>query len=138
MITHKSITRRLFIVRALLSGLIAVVIPRLILASPVEHIYFENLANRLGSVIKNKHSSYFVGREYLKQKPWEADKKMLIELIFRDKSKIEDILNGDNNMLRRFLVDRIHDDYTRGETVSVRRWILSQTEARIYALSALS
>lgn len=133
-----SITRRRLIFRILLSALIGAIVPIQGFARMVKHSNSEIMAIRLLDIIKNKDSAKIIGREYLKNRPDEVNKKLLVELIYRGSNKLEDLRYEENIVLRKFIVDRIHDDYAQGEIVYIKGWILSLTEARLYALCTIS
>ena len=44
---------------------------------------------------------------------------------------------GSRQAFKRQLTDRVRDDFARGMMVSANGWLLSLTEARLYALAAL-
>lgn len=78
-----------------------------------------------------------VGGEYLRCVPIEADKARLVSLI----------CNGDGapalvertpEAIREWTRAKIRDDFGAGRIVQIGGWILSETEARLCALSALS
>jgi len=77
-----------------------------------------------------------VGRAYLECHPREQDIEYLLDRI------CPPAVSGPLSHLRQeevlaFIRERIRDDFTAGRTVMVRRWLLSETEARLYALVAL-
>jgi hypothetical protein len=72
-----------------------------------------------------------VGREYLDQRPEEAGKETLLELL----SLREDL---DPTIVRERMRAQVRRDYERARVVLVSGWYLSRTEARLCALAASS
>ena len=73
-----------------------------------------------------------IGQAYLKHAPQENDKERLIELLSVVTRAPED---GAGDDAGRLLRGRIRQDFEEDRTVSVKGWMLSVTEARIYALA---
>jgi len=81
------------------------------------------------------HGAYteMVGRQYLRKVPEEADVNRLGELILSDLSRTAS--NGD---IRARVREQVRRDFSEDRVVRLGQWILSQTEARLCALTALS
>ena len=74
-----------------------------------------------------------VGRTYLQRFPEEADESTLIALLLAGGSKGLDLRGGSTTEVRQ----RIRQDFVEDDVVTVDGWILSRTEARLYAGAAL-
>jgi hypothetical protein len=93
----------------------------------------------LANFFIHKESASSVGIEYLKCVPKEADVHTLVHLIFSTKSELRTELNkADTNKFRKLLLLQQRQDFEHGRTVKVQGWILSETEARLCALAALT
>jgi len=88
----------------------------------------------LMALLHHHHSAGEVGRAYLAIAPDEADPAILLRLLGADDPNLVAL---DTEALRRNIRDRQRDDFAEGRTVVVRGWILSRTEVRLCALSAL-
>jgi hypothetical protein len=72
-----------------------------------------------------------LGLRYLELHRDEADAEELISLVFQD------AVGGDPEDLRALLSEGVERDWSRLDTVQLDGWILSRTEGRYLALSAL-
>ncbi len=86
-------------------------------------------ANWLRDVIGNLDSAAHFGRIYLDAYPDERDARQLF-------NRIENVAQGRTDF--ESVSAAVRDDYVRGNTVSIDGWLLSRTEARLFALAALS
>lgn len=77
-----------------------------------------------------------IGQAYVRSFPEERDSTLLEKLIIKG-YPLEEKMNSDS--LRIFLEQKTKDDFsdTAGETVIIKGWVLSRTEARQCALYAL-
>jgi hypothetical protein len=75
-----------------------------------------------------------VGESYLQCTPHEADPIVLARLLKIDGRR----LPKDPVLLRRYVRDRIRQDFAEGQTTDVNGWILSSTEARLCAMTAIA
>lgn len=75
-----------------------------------------------------------VGESYLRCTPHEADPILLAALLKIDVRS----LPTDKTALRRYVRDRIRQDFAEGRTTDVNGWILSSTEARLCAITAIA
>ena len=75
-----------------------------------------------------------IGESYLQCTPHEADPIVLASLLNLDASG----LPQEPDALRRYVRDRIRQDFERGRTTDVNGWVLSSTEARLCAITALA
>ena len=74
------------------------------------------------------------GKAYIKNTPAENDEKKLIQLI-GDNGPI--LKSTDQNAIHNFLDQKVKEDFATGNTVLVKGWVLSVTEARQCALYSL-
>jgi hypothetical protein len=83
---------------------------------------------------RSLESAAVVGREYLRDAPHERSRERLREDL--DAAIGSGALSDAD--LRRRVSARIREDYAARDTVRVRGYVLSRTEARLCALAALS
>lgn len=81
-------------------------------------------------------SAQAVGREYLRKVPAEADSSILISLV-RDPQNEIAASASDPQAIRLWARSKARDDFANGRVVTVKGWTLSETEARLCALSAV-
>jgi hypothetical protein len=96
------------------------------------------MAERLAGLLTHRESARVVGRAYLDRVPGESTASGLVERITaglpggwrtaRDASDAE---------LRALLAESIRSDFEEDRVVDVDGWVLSPTEARLYALTTL-
>lgn len=85
-------------------------------------------------LVPNRAAAAALGRIYLALHPDEADLGPLREhLHARSRAPASDGVS-----LRAQIEQQLRMDYLRGDLVEVDGWLLSRTEARLYALAALS
>jgi hypothetical protein len=129
----QSLSRRHFIL-SVLSGLAAVK-----LAGCGSLPESNPLALRLSQTIGDADATSYFGRLYLERYPEEAEIERLLERI--DKELIGEFSQGMHSdkpqLLAEHLDKQVRSDYRRGEVVRVDDWLLSRTEARIYACFVL-
>lgn len=88
----------------------------------------------LSAAWSNPGGAQSIGRDYLAQAPEEADPERLNALLFEEETSSS--LAPDDLRAR---VQRLRTrDFEAGDTVFVRGWLLSRTEARLCALAALA
>ena len=99
---------------------------------------FDPLPSKLASLFHHKQSAKKVGLEYLKIAPREADISLLSNLIcsFDGEYRVK-LLHADAGGFRELLRQRLCLDFEQDHIVTVHGWILSVTEARLCALTAL-
>ena len=96
-------------------------------------------ASRLTSVFQRKRSARAVGEAYLRRAPEEADPVLLVNAICdRDRGLRQVLHHGDNGRLRAAINNRLRRDFAHGRTVMLDGWLLSRTEARLCALTAIA
>lgn len=130
---RQNLSRRHFIL-SVLSGLAAVTLEgcgSLTAKNP--------LVLRLSQTIGDADASKYFGHLYLQHFPEEAEIEQLLERI--DAGLIGEFDQGmqseNPQLLAEYLDKQVRSDYRDGEVVQVDGWLLSRTEARIYACFAL-
>jgi len=93
----------------------------------------EPAAERLAALLRHRGSAERVGREYLKARPQEACAANLVTQLTRD-LKLQVLSDGD---LRAHFNKRSKADFSARRVVKLDGWILSETEARLCALTSL-
>jgi len=114
-------------------------------STPLPDLFADNngyrnpLASKLVGFFQDKESAGAVGREYLRIAPLEADTLKLTELICAGRPARHAELNfASMGKVRSILLHQQREDFDKGRTVNVQGWILSETEARLCALTALT
>ena len=79
-----------------------------------------------------------VGRAYLAANPGEANLDTLLAAIDTGLGGELEGAEGDTQRVLAALQRAVRAEYLRGESVNVQGWVLSVTEARVYAVSALA
>ncbi len=99
----------------------------------------DQLCDRLPKVYDCLESAQIIGQKYLRTAPEEAHKRVLLDLICRGSASNQaQLLVSDVPTTRSVLQEWIRKDFELGRTVLVNGWMLSQTETRLCALSAVS
>lgn len=88
-------------------------------------------APHFGEPLLTSPSAVVVGQACLESTTCERDEATLANLVGVHRER-----GGTINAAA--VWKRIQDDFDRGDTVSVNGWVLARTEARLYALSALT
>lgn len=84
--------------------------------------------------LPNRAAAATLGRAYLAASPAEADPGRLLSLL---EATLGSDASDEAALLAR--IDRqLRSEYIRGDLVDVDGWLLSRTEARLYALAALA
>lgn len=95
-------------------------------------------ARRIVDGLAYPENAAVVGRAYLAKTPHEANAKVLMRMLQQDDAQLRATLRGGNDkVLRALLARRVRRDFRDARVVHVRGWVLSRTEARVYALGAL-
>jgi hypothetical protein len=95
-------------------------------------------AMRLAGLFARGQSAPRIGRVYLRQAPGERDATTLVRLIADSLAVDAAALHRmDGGALRQRIERRIRQDFAKSRTTSVDGWVLSVTEARLYATTAL-
>lgn len=97
------------------------------------------LPSSVGTLFNNTNSARVVGLEYLRHWPSESDVPTLLSLLSLEHLEGRRELSApERERTRAALRLRIRRDFEEERVVSVQGWILSITEARLCALSALA
>ncbi len=104
----------------------------------LENVSIDPVAKILCSVISERASANMIGRQYLRDAPEEADISILVDSLCRHQSGAYlQFLRADSATVRQMILNQQREDFGQGRTLSVEGWILSETEIRLCALSAL-
>jgi hypothetical protein len=96
-------------------------------------------AEHLVSALDHLESARVVGRAYLREHPRERSVAGLVDGITSDLPGGRATVGGASEAELRLAVSAsIRNDFARETSVRVQGWILSRTEARLYALAALT
>jgi hypothetical protein len=96
------------------------------------------LIARLLGVFQHSESAGVVGQEYLRAYPDEANARRLTDTIGAAVPGGAAAILGASSAELRALLDRAtRADFAAERVVTIQGWILSATEARLYALAAL-
>ena len=88
----------------------------------------------LKEIAPDEEIAEIVGKAYLKNRPEEADPQLLLERIFSgDERDFED-----SSFVAKGLKERIRRDFEEHRTIELNRWLLSETEARVFALISIA
>ena len=132
-------TRRTFLLRTLafIGTGISLRSSRVFAARPRFAIH--GSAARLIACVDAKRSAEIIGVEYLRAFPAEGNAEQLANLIFSSFGiGYQDLVWADRQEIKSLLGDQQRQDFAADRVVDVGGWILSRTEARLYALTALS
>jgi nitroreductase len=96
------------------------------------------VAARLAHVLRDHAAARAIGAEYVSTRPREASAAALVAAVAAGvaggRRTLETVSDGE---LRALLEQRTSGDFAEGRTVTLRGWILSETEARLCALASL-
>ena len=95
----------------------------------------ERPERRLVASRRDRCGARTVGRVWLETQQREPSAAELVQLICGDETCAE--REDDVERLRRLIIERHLADFERGNLVSVRGWVMSETEVALYALVAL-
>ena len=97
-----------------------------------------NLAKKLTALFRHKIYVSELGKEYLKFYHQEKDLDKLVNAVATSSKIIQNISPLSNlNKVRQSVLLQIKRDFETNETVQIHGWVLSLTEARLYALTYL-
>ncbi len=139
MIRGMNITRRLFLRTLTILGAIGLTRPSRILCDLTDGSEVELIVSMFEGLFNHVESAAMIGQAYLDRVPGEADPRFLVDSICSGLGK-----NWRKGLkllpeeLRMSIRQRVRMDFGDGRTVMVRGWILSETEARLCALVALT
>lgn len=93
----------------------------------------------IDELIPHPESAARLGRSYLAAHPEHADRRLLLGNLERAATSGLGSTNPPGDPAQRVagLRQTVRHDYTRGEVVVVDGWLLSITEAQLYALTAM-
>jgi hypothetical protein len=95
-------------------------------------------AARLRRLLHDPVSARAIGAEYLRTRPGEATAVALVDAIAQSvPGGLSVLASTSDRALRVLLAERSRADFAEGKTVMLRRWILSETEARLCALASV-
>ena len=90
------------------------------------------------SLFENLRSAYAIGTACLKSlPPNQCSLQQLTNAILAAAECDTETVKA-KQALRHCIANRVRDDFAEGAVVSIEGWLLSQTEARLYALIVLS
>lgn len=96
------------------------------------------VATRLASLLEHRRSAAVVGAEYLRGRRAGIDARRIAAAILRDlpenSARAAPASSGE---LKELVAARVQRDFEERNTVELRGWITSRTEARLCALVAL-
>jgi hypothetical protein len=102
-----------------------------VLVPLIERLAAADAAALLRGLIRHREGAIQLGRSYLSAHPSEASRAALVRQLAGP------IAPASSERAARGVGTRIREDYAIGHTVVVEGWVLSRTEARLYALVAL-
>jgi hypothetical protein len=91
------------------------------------------IALELRHVLAHDAHTEMLGRQYLRKVPAEADPDLLSELILSDLPWSASIGTDTRDLIR----EQVRRDFAEDRVVRLGQWMLSQTEARLCALTTL-
>ena len=97
------------------------------------------LRTALAGFFEDRKSAASVGEEYLRLHPTEDDDDQLVRRLAGERSREvewERLAASDPAAFRESVRARHREDFAAGRTVTLRGWVLSETEARLCALAA--
>jgi hypothetical protein len=97
----------------------------------------KSLQDALVGLFKNRERAYGLGIACLNAlPPHENSPEQLTNAIFGAAAYNSETMTT-KQQIRECIAGRVHQDFANGAVVNVQGWILSQLEARLYALVAL-
>jgi hypothetical protein len=135
MTSFGSMTRRRFLQASLFIGAVLSTRRRDLVVAMNGSYTADALSVTLADFFYDKKSAKVVGWEYLRSVPMEGNTAKLTRLICS--SRYEELVCADGSKIRDLLLRQQREDFEKGRIVNVHGWILSETEARLCALTAL-
>lgn len=128
---ERRLSRRAFIVLGAASIPVAAGAAKLLYDQLAENGFNPRLqiTRRAASIFERLGPAQRLGRAYLSAHPAEGTERQLAGLLERSNPRWR---HGDPRTVAR---DAVREDYLKGRLVSVGGWLLSQTEARLAALT---
>jgi hypothetical protein len=97
------------------------------------------LVKKISDFYSFKEDAAILGIEYLNSAPEEADLYKIVDLICPNNSaKYVQLAHANSHQAHAIIVGWQREDFELGRIVNVAGWLLSETEARICALTALT
>jgi len=90
----------------------------------------ERAARIVAALFTSRHSAAAVGRAYLRQRQDRPSARQVLEELHLDAKSSGQCITP--------LRERLRADFESGRVVSIEGWVLSDTEAKLCALAALS
>ncbi len=87
--------------------------------------------------IKDMDTIRELGNSYMAFVPSETTKELLMHLLLKDTTGNAVFKSSEATVLQQFIGKKIKNDFTMGELVFLKGWVLSKTEARQCALNVL-
>ena len=78
-----------------------------------------------------------IGNSYRKLVQEENEKQKLTDIILTDKNGVK-INATDKGRIEKTIIKKVHEDFLSGDTVIIKGWLISKTEARQCALFSFS
>ena len=94
------------------------------------------LPNQLSHIV-DAQTIRDIGNAYRKQLATDVDKDKLLNLLLTDDAG-KAVSSSDTTLLKTVLNDKVKSDFEKGNTVTVKGWVLSETEARQCAVYSLT
>jgi len=133
-----SILRRRFLTLMFWVGALGLCRPPGAWATGRRRSVHEPAAARLVGLLASKESAAIVGREYLRRVPGEANVELLLGSICSAwPGRGAELLETNTERLRALLPLQRREDFEHGRVVNVGGWVLSATEARVCAMTAI-
>jgi hypothetical protein len=128
--SETDLTRRRLLIGALTVAAAVVAGPAVVVPL-IERLAPGSTADLLRALITHDEGASYLGRRYLQAHPTEARSDVLVRMLVGTNAPTSE------RETSRALAVRIRSDYAAGRTVKVDGWVLSRTEARLYALVAI-
>jgi hypothetical protein len=123
---------------AVLAGVGLVTLPACTALGAADPAASTHAALRLARLFARAESARRIGRVYLRQVPAEREAAVLVRFLADALTVSASALARlDDDAARRLVVRCVQADFAAGRTASLDGWVLSVTEARLYALTAL-
>lgn len=133
------INRRSFIISTICLGALSPIQLQHKRTAPFEQNERSSFGSRLTRLLRHRESAKTIGIEYLKIAPHEADKQVLVDLLYTGFTQANVTpVDADTTKLSQLLELRMRLDFEEEKIVKLRGWIVSLTEARLCALTALA
>jgi hypothetical protein len=98
-----------------------------------------DIVGKLSGYYTNIEDAARIGLKYLSARPEEASIATIVELICpSDSEAFAQLMGADENGAREVVAKWQRDDFRYGRIANVSGWQLSETEARLCALAALT